>query len=99
MRDEELQKNRDLTNGLYDLEARIKNKEDQIGMARREMDEVRFSNSSMMERNGDLKSEIEALQQHIRVLEQQNRELNGELEKFVETDEQIRAALNRRDRV
>ena len=29
----------------------------------------------------------------------QNRELNIELERFVETDEQIRATLNRRDRV
>jgi hypothetical protein len=32
-------------------------------------------------------------------LEQQNRDLNKELEKFVETDEQIRQTLNRRDRV
>ena len=31
-------------------------------MARREMDEVRFSNSSMLDRNSDLKAEIEALQ-------------------------------------
>ena len=31
-------------------------------MARREMDEVRFSNSSMIDRNNDLKAEIEALQ-------------------------------------
>jgi len=33
------------------------------------------------------------------VLEQQNRDLNKELEKFVETDEHIRATLNRRERV
>lgn len=53
----------------------------------------------MLDRNGDIKTEIEALQQHIRVLEQQNRELNIELQKFVETDEEIRQRLNRRDRV
>lgn len=53
----------------------------------------------MLDRNGDVKAEIEALQNHIRVLEQQNRELNVELEKFVETDEEIRQRLNRRDRV
>jgi len=29
----------------------------------------------------------------------QNRDLNKELEKFVETDEQIRSTLNRRDKV
>lgn len=53
----------------------------------------------MIDRNDDLKAEIEALQHHINVLENQNRDLNIELEKFVETDEQIRATLNRRDRV
>ena len=53
----------------------------------------------MGDRNGDLKAEIAALQQHISVLEGQNRDLNKELEKFVETDEQIRSTLNRRERV
>ena len=66
---------------------------------RKEIDDVKFSNSSLFDRNGDLKAEIAALQQHIAVLEQQNRELNRELEKFVETDEQIRSTLNRRERV
>ena len=33
------------------------------------------------------------------MLEGQNRDLNVELDKFVETDEQIRHTLNRRDRV
>jgi hypothetical protein len=33
------------------------------------------------------------------VLTGQNRELNVELQRFVETDEQIRATLNRRNRV
>lgn len=51
------------------------------------MEEVRFSNSSMVDRNGDLKAEIDALSQHILVLQAQNRDLNRELEKFVETDE------------
>jgi len=35
----------------------------------------------------------------VNVLEMQNRDLNKELEKFVETDEQIRSTLNRRDKV
>ena len=41
----------------------------------------------MMDRNGDCKAEIDALTAHVRVLEGQNRDLNVELEKFVETDE------------
>jgi len=52
-----------------------------------------------MERNGDLKGEIDAVGSHCNVLEGQNKDLNIELERFVQTDEQIRATLNRRDRV
>ena len=53
----------------------------------------------MAGRNDDCKAEIEALEHHCNVLTGQNRELNGELERFVQTDEQIRMTLNRRDRV
>lgn len=68
-------------------------------MNRRELDDLRFSNQSMGDRNRDLTGEIDALQQHIRVLDTQNKELNQELDRFVTTDEQIRSTLNRRDRV
>lgn len=98
-RDTELGKNRELTAVLYDLEAKNRNREDQLMAAKKEMDDVRFSNSSMMDRNDDVKAEIDALQRHVQLLEIQNRDLNQELEKFVQTDEQIRATLNRRDRV
>ena len=33
------------------------------------------------------------------LLESQNKDLNTEMQKFVDTDEQIRTTLNRRDRV
>jgi len=66
---------------------------------RKELDDIKFSNSSIADRNLDLRNEIAAWQQHVNVLEGQNRDLNTELEKFVETDEQIRSTLNRRDRV
>ena len=52
-----------------------------------------------MERNGDMKAEIDALGSHCNVLQGQNKDLNVELERFVMTDEQIRATLNRRERV
>lgn len=51
-----------MTGSLYDLEAKNKNRDEQIHLIRKEMDDVRFSNSSMIDRNGDLKAEIEALQ-------------------------------------
>jgi len=46
-----------------------------------------------------MRSEVDALQHHCIVLAGQNVELNTELERFVNTDEQIRMTLNRRDRV
>ena len=46
-----------------------------------------------------MRGEIDALQHHCNVLAGQNVELNTELERFVQTDEQIRMTLNRRDRV
>lgn len=60
---------------------------------------MRFQNDSAQNRNDDLRAEIDALQQHCNVLTHQNKDLNNELERFVETDEQIRQTLNRRDRV
>ena len=95
----EVGKGRELSATLYDIEAKNRSRDDQILVLRKEIDEVRFSNSSILDRNADVKAEIDALSAHIRVLETQNRELNIELEKFVETDEQIRQTLNRRDRV
>ena len=66
---------------------------------RKDIDEIRFSNASMIDRNDEFKAELDALTHHVNLLDSQNRDLNRELEKFVETDEEIRARLNRRDRV
>ena len=68
-------------------------------VSRKEQDNIRFSNNNILERNQDLKSELDALNSHCNVLQGQNKDLNMELERFVHTDEQIRATLNRRDRV
>lgn len=68
-------------------------------IARKEQDNLRFTNNNLLDRNQDLKSEIDALNQHCHVLQNQNKDLNIELERFVQTDEQIRSTLNRRERV
>jgi hypothetical protein len=68
-------------------------------LARKEQDNLRFNNNNLLERNNDVKAEIDALNSHCNVLQGQNKDLNIELERFVQTDEQIRATLNRRDRV
>lgn len=98
-REAEVQRGKDLQGVIFDLEAKIRAREDQINLVRKENDDVKFSNAGLTDRNGGLRVEVAALQQHINVLEQQNRDLNKELEVFVQTDEQIRINLNRRDRV
>lgn len=95
----ELGRNRDLSQNLYDVEAKTRHAEENLGAARRDQDDLRFQNDSTQNRNDDLRGEIDALQQHCNVLTHQNKDLNNELERFVETDEQIRQTLNRRDRV
>ena len=98
-KDAEALRAKDLQAVIFDLEAKIRARDDQIGITRKEADDVKFSNAGITDRNSLLRAEIAALTQHIAVLEQQNRELNKELEVFVQTDEQIRQNLNRRDRV
>jgi len=52
-----------------------------------------------MDRNLDLKSEYEALQKHSVLLTQQNKDLQRELDSFVETDDIVRRNLDRKDKV
>jgi len=95
----ELARNRNLSSTLYDLEAKNRGADDHLTANRREQDDLRFATQSLQTQNADLRAEIEALQHHCNVLAGQNVELNTELERFVNTDEQIRQTLNRRDRV
>ena len=52
-----------------------------------------------MDRNLDLKSELEALQKHSTLLTQQNKDLQKELDSFVETDDIVRRNLDRKNKV
>ena len=52
-----------------------------------------------MDRNVDLKSEMEALQKHSILLTQQNKDLQKELDSFVETDDIVRRNLDRKEKV
>ena len=61
MKDMDSTKCRDLSSNLYELEARVRDVENQIFALRKESDDVRFSNNSMMDRNNEMKDEIEAL--------------------------------------
>ena len=52
-----------------------------------------------MDRNLDLKAEYEALQKHSLLLTQQNKDLQRELDSFVETDDIVRRNLDRKEKV
>jgi len=52
-----------------------------------------------MDRNLDLKAEYEALQKHSTLLTQQNKDLQRELDSFVETDDIVRRNLDRKTKV
>jgi hypothetical protein len=53
----------------------------------------------MLDRNHDLKEELESLNSHAVLLAEQNRELQKELDNFVETDDIVRRNLDRKDKV
>ena len=52
-----------------------------------------------MDRNLELKQEYEALQKHSTLLTQQNKDLQRELDSFVETDDVVRRNLDRKEKV
>ena len=66
---------------------------------RRDLEASRGENSRLRGSNVDQLSEKEALEKHAAVLNDQNNGLNGELDKFIETDEMVRGQLDRRGRV
>lgn len=53
---------------LFERETRLRSTDDNLAVSRKEQDNLRFSNNNLMERNGDLKSEIDAIQSHCNVL-------------------------------
>lgn len=77
----------------------MRSTEANLACSKQEQNDLRFSNQSLQGQNADIQAEIDALQHHCNVLIGQNRDLTVELQRFVETDEQIRCTLNRRDRV
>jgi hypothetical protein len=46
---------------MFDLESKIRNREDNINIVRKENDDVKFSNAGLTDRNGGLRVEIAAL--------------------------------------
>lgn len=66
---------------------------------RKEHEGARYSNAALLDNNSGLQAEIDALNNHIRVLGAQNDDLTKELDQFVEANEAIRMRLDRKNRV
>ena len=60
---------------------------------------MRYSNEALVERNYDLRQEMDSLNRHQRLLSEQNNELQRELDGFIETDEIVKRNLDRKDKV
>ncbi len=60
---------------------------------------MRYSNEALVERNYDLRQELDSLNRHQRLLSEQNNELQRELDGFIETDEIVKRNLDRKDKV
>lgn len=58
----------DLSSSIKDHEIKIRGREDQIMSMRKELDGARYSNSALLDNNSNLQVEIDALNNHIRVL-------------------------------
>ena len=46
---------------MFERENKLRSTDDNLAVSRKEQDNLRFSNNNLMERNGDLKSEIDAV--------------------------------------
>lgn len=97
--DQESIRNAELTRLIQDNDAKIRVREDQIMQLRKELENSRYNNSSLLDQNANLQAEIDALNNHIRVLQLQNEDLTKELDQFVEANEAIRMRLDRKNRV
>jgi len=84
---------------LQGLEAKFYSLEVEERSKNTDLEAVNYSNQALMDRNLDLKSEYEALQKHSLLLTQQNKDLQRELDSFVETDDIVRRNLDRKEKV
>jgi hypothetical protein len=84
---------------VRELEARLKDREDQLYLQRKDLDANKTSNAVLRGQNVDFLAEKDALEKHAQVIQIQNDDITRELDKFCEMDEYVRNQLDRRSRV
>ena len=62
-------RNRDLNAQIFERENMLRATEDQLAVARKEQDNLRFNNGNLIERNNDVKAEVNALNAHCGTLQ------------------------------
>jgi chromosome segregation ATPase len=67
--DSEGGRNAELSQLIKETETKIRIKEEQIIQMRKELEGARYSNSALLDNNSGLQAEIDALNNHIRVLQ------------------------------
>lgn len=92
-------RNLDLGAQVRELEARLKDREDQLFLQRKDLESSKHVNQTLRTNNLDNLAEKDALEKHAQVLQVQNDEITRELDKFCEMDEYVRTQLDRRSRV
>jgi len=66
--DSEGGRNVELSQSIKDTESKVRSREDQIMSMRKDLEGARYSNSALLDNNSNLQVEIDALNNHIRVL-------------------------------
>lgn len=92
-------RNLDMSAQVRELEARLKDREDQLYLQRKDLDSNKTSNAVLRGQNVDFLAEKDALEKHAQVIQIQNDDITRELDKFCEMDEYVRNQLDRRSRV
>ena len=92
-------RNLDMSAQVRELEARLKDREDQLFLQRKDLDGSKTSNAVLRGQNVDYLGEKDALEKHAQVVSLQNEDITRELDKFCEMDEYVRNQLDRRSRV
>jgi len=96
---QEVTKNLDLTAKVAVLENSLKAKEAELAELKRDQENLKATHTNNLDTSFQLKQELDSIKADIDALSNQNAELVEELDRVVAEDEQVRAILNRSDRV
>ena len=92
-------RNLDMAAQVRELEARLKDRDDQLFLQRKDLEQSKVTNGALRGQNVDNLAEKDALEKHAQVVQLQNDDITRELDKFCEMDEYVRNQLDRRSRV